>query len=48
MDNIINNSKIETLIVFSIDICKRLIDDYVDFYIKYNWGNPNILNEAIK
>lgn len=48
MDNIINKSKIETLIVFSIDICKRLIDDYVDFYIKYNWGNPNILNEAIK
>nr|WP_294782232.1 DUF416 family protein [uncultured Flavobacterium sp.] len=48
MDNIINKSKIETLIVFSIDICKKLIDDYVDFYIKYNWGNPNILNEAIK
>jgi len=48
MDNIINKSKIKTLIVFSIDICNRLIDDYVDFYIKYNWGNPNVLNEAIK
>lgn len=48
MDQIINKSKIETLIVFSIDICNRLIDDYFDFYIKYNWGNPNVLNEAIK
>jgi len=48
MDNIISKSKTETLIVFSIDICKRLIDDYVDFYNKYNWGNPDILKEAIK
>lgn len=48
MDNIINKSKIETLIVFSVDICKRLIEDYVDFYMKYNWGNPDILNKAIK
>ena len=48
MDNIISKSKTETLIVFSIDICKRLIDDYVDFYNKHNWGNPDILKEAIK
>jgi len=48
MDNIISKSKTETLVVFSIDICKRLIDDYVDFYNKYNWGNPDILKEAIK
>jgi uncharacterized protein YjaG (DUF416 family) len=48
MNSIINKSKTETLIVFSIDICKRLIDDYVDFYNKYNWGDPDILKEAIK
>lgn len=47
-NNIISKSKTETLIIFSIDICKRLINDYVDFYNKYKWGNPDILKEAIK
>jgi uncharacterized protein YjaG (DUF416 family) len=48
MDNLLSKSKTETLIFFSIDICKRLIDDYIAFYNKCNWGNPEILKEAIK
>jgi len=48
LNNVISKSKIETLVTFSINICERLITDYVFFYNKNNWGNPEILNKAIK
>lgn len=48
LNNVISKSKTETLVAFGINICERLIADYVFFYNKNNWGNPEILNEAIK
>ncbi|MGM9478342.1 DUF416 family protein [Pedobacter sp. GSP4] len=34
-------------IAFGLDICERILVDYVDFYNEYQWGNPAILKEAI-
>jgi uncharacterized protein YjaG (DUF416 family) len=33
---------------FALDICKRLLPDYIDFESKNNWGNSNTLSQSIK
>jgi len=38
----------ERLIGFGINICERLLPDYIGFHQKFNWGNPEILREAIE
>ncbi|WP_125185355.1 DUF416 family protein [Botryobacter ruber] len=32
---------------FALDICKRLLPDYINFHQKRNWGDPVKLKEAI-
>ena len=36
------------LIAFGLNICERLLSDYIDFYQEFNWGNPEILKESIQ
>jgi len=38
----------ERLIGFGLDICERLLPDYIGFYQEFNWGNPEILKESIQ
>lgn len=33
---------------FGLNICKRLLPDYIIFNQKYNWGNSETLNRAIE
>lgn len=33
---------------FGINICERLLADYVDFYNEFHWGDPEILKKAIQ
>jgi len=35
------------LIGFGLNICERLLIDYVDFHREFNWGNPEVLKECI-
>jgi len=37
----------ERVIEFGVDLCKRLIPDYVSFYKTTDWGNPLVLEEAV-
>jgi len=36
------------LINFGLNICERLLPDYIDFYHEFNWGDPEILRKAIQ
>ncbi|WP_316828476.1 DUF416 family protein [Pedobacter miscanthi] len=36
------------LIAFGLDICERLLPDYIEFNQEFNWGNPEILKESIQ
>ncbi len=33
---------------FGLDICERLLPDYIGFYNEFNWGNPEILKDSIQ
>jgi uncharacterized protein YjaG (DUF416 family) len=33
---------------FGIRICERLLPDYIDFHRQFNWGDPEILKQAIQ
>lgn len=35
-------------IEFGLNICERLLSDYVDFYQKFSWGDPVVLKESIQ
>ncbi|KQM72933.1 hypothetical protein ASE74_21785 [Pedobacter sp. Leaf216] len=35
-------------IAFAVNICDRLLPDYIDFYAQFNWGNPDILKRSIQ
>jgi len=35
------------LVNFGLDICKRLLPEYIHFYNKHKWGDPNALETAI-
>jgi len=32
---------------FGLDIARRLLPDYLNFYQEYQWGNPEVLKRAI-
>jgi uncharacterized protein YjaG (DUF416 family) len=34
-------------LIFSLDICKKLLQDYRTFNKKYEWGNPELLVKGI-
>lgn len=36
------------LISFGLDICERLLPDYVEFHDQFNWGDPEILKKSIQ
>jgi uncharacterized protein YjaG (DUF416 family) len=38
----------DRLINFAVNICERLLADYVDFYHEFNWGDPEILKKSIQ
>jgi uncharacterized protein YjaG (DUF416 family) len=48
LNDLVSKSKNQTLVSFAIDICKRLLPDYIFFSKKHNWGNPEILSKAIE
>lgn len=37
----------EKLLSFALDICKRLLPEYVKFHDRHQWGDPSALAEAI-
>jgi uncharacterized protein YjaG (DUF416 family) len=38
----------DRLINFAVNICERLLADYVDFYHEFNWSDPEILKKSIQ
>ncbi len=32
---------------FALDICRRLLPEYIDFSHRNNWGDPETINDAI-
>lgn len=34
-------------ISFGLDVCRRLMPDYLSFFKEYNWGDPTILSRSI-
>ena len=34
-------------LVFGLDICKRMLPDYLGFFQEYKWGDPEVLQRAI-
>ncbi|WP_293304454.1 DUF416 family protein [Pedobacter sp. UBA5917] len=36
------------LISFGLDICERLLPDYIEFHHEFNWGDPEILKKSIQ
>lgn len=34
-------------VIFGLDICKRLLPDYLKFFQEYKWGNPEVVQRAI-
>jgi len=36
------------LMGFGINICERLLTDYVNFYDSFNWGDPEVLKMSIQ
>jgi uncharacterized protein YjaG (DUF416 family) len=38
----------DRLINFAVNICERLLADYVDCYHEFNWGDPEILKKSIQ
>ena len=36
------------LINFGVNICQRLLPDYIDFHRQFNWGDPEILKKSIQ
>lgn len=43
----INQASEEILVKFGLDICKRLLQEYVSFYNRHQWGDPSALELAI-
>ncbi|MES2455763.1 MAG: DUF416 family protein [Bacteroidota bacterium] len=43
----IADSSDDKLLNFALDICKRLLPEYIRFYEKHQWGDPNALIDAI-
>jgi uncharacterized protein YjaG (DUF416 family) len=38
----------DRLINFGVNICERLLADYVGFYKEFHWGDPEILKKSIQ
>jgi uncharacterized protein YjaG (DUF416 family) len=38
----------DRLIGFGVNICERLLSDYIDFHHEFNWGDPEILKKSIQ
>ena len=47
IDNQIEKLPFGKAIDFAVDICKRLLPDYVIFHQNNEWGNPELITEAI-
>lgn len=44
----VNTISISRNLEFAIEICKRLLPEYIDFEKKHNWGNPNLIIKGIE
>jgi uncharacterized protein YjaG (DUF416 family) len=44
----VGNATPDKKILLAISVCKKLFFDYQNFAIENNWGNPDILLDAIK
>lgn len=45
--NHIKTLNVEQQFSLAMDVCKKLFPDYKDFFYNNNWGNPDILLDAI-
>lgn len=43
----IDTSPEELLLAFALNICKRLLPEYIKFYDRHQWGDSSALTEAI-
>lgn len=44
----VNSLSYQKQLNLAISVCKKLFPDYNNFYLENNWGDPNILLDAIK
>lgn len=44
----VNTMPFDRQLALAIDVCQKLYPDYASFSIKYNWGDRDVLMDAIK